>query len=524
MPLQLDAVAKLCHQITKQVRESYKSLTVHFVVHHDGQRNEALGVAAQEIVHHPAAETAMRLMQKQRLNEESALLGTAIAKKNMFLGLAWRDHLLALCTLNIDYLESMKEARAQAWHLTWHALDAYNYNDTPGVRSSKIKDIIIRRRSAMEMARANLQADIFSALMCAQNGDRDAVKNIGISRALNALTPRSAHMPEFYPYAIVMEATVFSLQEISKNPPSRRMMIPTAMKAARAIDKSIDHETLMNWFSFCEPAQDMAWRGFSKEDILSAAINTSPDTFVRSTGHLMTEMIAIEPSSFIDITDQYSPYADDTINEKLHEKIVDQIFEDIIAKGLSQNSPDPFIKLANRQNEELSEGRMLGWCAAGLQAAARIIENSVAGDKQTEQLVRREFHDGRNKPDWDALQNLGDRIVQHQRDGEIITMSRLNEIAGEDKSSQSIQSSLQTTMSDPDYQAKMGIAPPAPKAPAPKGPAPRGPSLQAAPRMSAPVAGPRIPVLGGTGSAPMRPARPSVKKDEGKGDQGNQSR
>ncbi|HEY0900762.1 MAG TPA: hypothetical protein VGD95_01435, partial [Micavibrio sp.] len=351
MSLQLEAVAKLCQQISKQVRENYKSLTVHFIVHHDGQRNDALAMATQEIVHHPAAETAMRLMQKPRLNEESALLGTAVAKKNMFLGLAWRDHLLALCTLNIDHLNNLKEARALAWHLTWHALDAYHYNDTPD--HDVVQDIVIRRRSAMEMARAHLQADTFSALMCGLHGDRDAIKNIGVMRAMNALTTRSAHMPEFYPYAIAMEATEFAYQELNKKTPSRRMMIPATLKVARAIDRSLDNEALMNWFSFCEPAQDMAWRGFSKEDILSAAINTSPDIFVRTTGHLMTDMIAVEPTLFLNINDQYSPYNDDAVNEKLHEKLVEQIFEDIIAKGLSQHNPDPFIKLAIKQNEEL---------------------------------------------------------------------------------------------------------------------------------------------------------------------------
>lgn len=518
MPLQLDAVAKLCQQITKHVRENYKALTVHFIVHHDGQRNDALAMTTQEIVHHPAAETAMRLMQKPRLNEESALLGTAVARKNMFFGLAWRDHLLALCTLNIDHLDSMKEARAQAWHLTWLALDAYNYNNSPD--HAVVKDIIVRRRSAMEMARAHLQADTFSALMCALHGDRDAVRNIGVMRAMNALTTRSAHMPEFYPYAIAVEAAEFSYQELNKKPPSRRMMIPAALKIAKAIDRSLDNESLMNWFSFCEPAQDMAWRGFSKEDILSAAINTSPDIFVRTTGHLMKDMIAVEPTSFLDITDQYSPYTDISLNEKLHEKLVEQIFEDIIAKGLSQHNPDPFIKLANKQNEELSEGRMMGWCASGLQAAARIIENTHDGDKQTEQLIRREFHDGRNRPDWQTLQNLGNNIVKHQRDGEIITLSRLSEIAGEDKSSRVIQAAVQNTINDPMYQAKMGYvnapahgltpAGPAPKGPAPKGPAPQGP----APVHAAPVMGPRIPVLGGTGSAPMRPARRPPPQDD----------
>lgn len=524
MPLQLDAVAQLCQQITKQVRENYKVLTVHFIVHHDGHRNEALGVTAQEIIHHPAAETAMRLMQKSRLNEESALLGTAVARHNVFLGMAWRDHLLALCTINIDHINSMKEVRAQAWHLTWHALDAYNYSQNPDGRGGPARDVIVRRRTAAEMARANLQADAFSALMCAMSGDRDALRDIGKQRALNTLTTRSAHMPEFFPYAIAMEATEFSFRNMGDKLPSKRMMIPTALKMARAIDKAISPETLTNWFEFCEPAQDMAWRGFNKEDILSAAINTSPDTFVRSTGHMLKDMIAVEPSSFLDISQHYSPYADDAVNEKLHEKLVEQIFEDIIAKGLSQHNPDPFLKLANKQNEELSEGRIIGWCASGLQAAARIIQTSN-DDKQTENMVRREFQDGRNKTSWESLQNLGDRVVQHQREGEIITLSRLSEIAGEDKGSKSVQASVQATINDPDYQSKLGyINTPAPASPGPKGPAPKGPAPvapAAAPRMAAP--GPRIPTLGGSGHTHIRQQPVTKKATDGKGDQGHQS-
>jgi hypothetical protein len=520
MALQLDAVAQLCQQITKQIRENYKALTVHFIIHHDGQRNEALGVTAQEIIHHPAAETAMRLMQQPRLNEESALLGTAAARNNVFMGLAWRDYLLALCTINIDHLNSMKDVRRQAWHLAWHSIDAHNYHDKPDNRSGPAGDIIVRRRSAVEMARANLQADTFSAIMCALQGDRDALKDIGKTRAMNALSTRSAHMPEFYPYAIAMDATEFSFHELGKKLPSRRLMIPVALKIARAIDRSIDKEALINWFSFCEPAQDMAWRGFSKEDILSAAINTSPDTFVRSTGHMMKDMVALEPSSFIDISELYSPYADDAVNEKMHEKLVEHIFEDVIAKGISQHNPDPFIKLANKQNEELSEGRMMGWCAAGLQAAARVLENSHEGDRQTEQLVRREFHDGKSNPGWENLKNLGNRIVQHQRDGEIITLARLSEIAGEDKSSKAIQNSVQNTINDPEYQNKLEYL----NTPAPAAPAPRTPAPAVALRMAAP--GPRAPGMGGNRTAIAQTVHqpPIRQKTDEKGDQGQQSK
>lgn len=522
MALQLDAVAQLCQQITRQVRENYKVLTVHFVIHHDGQRNEALGVTAQEIIHHPAAETAMRLMQQPRLNEESTLLGTAVARHNMFLGLAWRDHLLALCTINIDHFNTAKEIRRQAWHLAWHALDAFNYHEKPGSRSGPAGDIIVRRRSALEMARANLQADAFSGIMCALQNDREAVREIAISRALNALTARSARMPEFYPYAIAVEASEFSFSELGKKIPSKRAVIPAAVKIAREIDRSIDEQSLMNWFSFCEPAQDMAWRGFNKEDILSAAINTSPDTFVRSTGHLMKEITNIQPSSFLGISEFYSPYTDDEINEKLHEKLVEQIFEDIIAKGISQHSPDPFLKLANKQNEELSEGRMMGWCAAGLQAAARALENSHENERQTEQLIRKEFQDGKNRTTWETLQNLGNRIVQHQRDGEIITLSRLSEIAGEDKSSKVIQSAVQNTINDPEYQSKLEyLNTPAPQNPAPRGPTPRSPAPSAAPRMAMAAPGPCMPGLGGSTSTIAR--QPVRKIADDKGDNGRQT-
>ncbi|MCM2343418.1 MAG: hypothetical protein NDJ24_02530 [Alphaproteobacteria bacterium] len=523
MSLQLEAVAQACEQITKQVKDNYKVLTVHFIIHHDGQRNEALGITAQEIVHHPAAQTAMRIMQQPRLSEQSSLLGIAVARTHMFMGLAWRDHLLALCNINIDHFENLRDVRQQAWHLTWHALDGYFYHEDPDGRTGSSTDVIVRRRNALEMARANLQADTMSAVMCGLQGDREALRKIGVYRAVNALTPRSSHMPEFYPYAIAVESTEYAFSELGRKLPSKRQMIPAALKIAREVDMAIDDQALMNWLTFCEPAQDMAWRGFSKGDILSAAINTSPDTFVRTTGHLIQELTAIKASSFIDIGQNYSPYADDDINEKLHEKLIDHIFEDIIAKGLSLHSPDPFIKLADKQNEELSEGRVMGWCAAALQAAARILERTPEGDRRTEQLVRREFHEHKDDANWETLRDLSDRVIQHQRDGEIITLSRLAEIAGEDKAAKTVQSAIQNTINNPEYQAKLEYL----NAPAPQmaGPQPRAPAPAAAPRMAMSAPGPRGPGMGGsTRPQILQQAVRTHDVDRKKGDQDQQGR
>lgn len=520
MTMQLKQVAQICQQISRQIKDSYKPLTVHYIVHHDGQRNEAMGVAAQEIIHHPAAETALRLMQQPRLNEESSIIGTAVARTNIFLGLAWRDHLLTTCNINIDHLNASYDVKRQAWHLGWHAIDSYEYHQSPDNHNSQSTGIVVRRRSALEMARANLQADIMSVIMCHVGGEKDVLRGLAKSRALNTLSTSSGHMPEFYPYPISWESTKYAIGEISDRSPSKRQLIPMAVKLAREISLSISDESVMNWFSFCEPAQDMAWRGFSKENILSSAINTSPETDVRAVGHLIKEITEIQPSSLFDIQDFYSPYADDAVNEKLHEKLVEQIFEDIIAKGLSQHSPDPFIKLADSQNQALSEGRMIGWCAAALQAAARMMERLPEGDKQTENIVRRELMDRKNSMSWEDLQNLSDRVVEHQRKGEIITMSRLAEIAGEDQASKIVQTSVQNTINNPDFQKRMEYA----SQMAPRGPQPRSPAPSAAPRMAqhmnmgAPV--PAGPGMGG-GMRTTRPVRTSGGKN-GSGQQGRQ--
>ena len=159
---------------------------------------------------------------------------------------------------------------------------------------------------------------------------------------------------------------------------------------------------------------------------------------------------------------------------------------------------------------------MMGWCAGALQAAARALERSTEGDRQTEQLIRKEFKESRNNTDWDTLNNLGTRIVKHQRDGEIITLSRLSEIAGEDKSSRAIQTAVQTTINDPEYQNKLEYL----NVPTPPSLAPRGTAPSATPRISAP--GPRIPGMGGSGH--VQAARQIAAKADDKGDKDRQSK
>jgi hypothetical protein len=500
MALQLDTVNHACEQVTRQVRDHYRNLTVMFVPHHDGQLTEALGLAAQYMLTHPASETALNLMRKRRTTEESVLMGTAVAREQILFGLASRDSALALCTLNLDTFDTLKDARRMAYHLAWHAMDAFAYHNDPATHDADASRIAVRRRNALDIAGANLRADAFSGILCSLQDDYEAVRKIAAMRGLNALQRRSGHAPEYYPFAIAMEATEFAAQMLRKRNLPRKKLLPAALQAAHEIGLTFDHVLLRQWLGFSQPAQDMAWRGFEKDEILSAAINTSQNTYVRAAGYMISEITNIPPASIFDINESYSPFADDKFNEKLHQKLVNQIFEDVIAEGLKRNSSEPFFETAERQNQQMTEGMVVGWCASALQAAARGFDNALASGTQPAAAARREFDNEKDRTAWDTLRDLGKKIIRQTRIGTPVTMSTLAGMADENPAHAAIRRSVQATIKTPAYQQRLDAASELHARPnVPRGPAPRAAQkLQAAPAVNAPaMAAPGMGMGGG---------------------------
>lgn len=453
--MQIEAVNRVCTLISRQIRETYRQLTISFIVHHDGQITEALSIAAQDMLAHPAAETALHIMRKKRSSQESAILGTAVAREQIFFGLASRETALTLCTLNIDDFQNMKETRRHAYHLAWHAIDAFEYHNAPDNHDETQRRVVVRKRNAMDIAAANLRADAFSAIMCALQDDYDAIKKLAAMRGVNALSRRSGHMPEYYPFAIAMEAAEFAAMQIRcKNLP-RKKIVAAAMQAAHELGKTFDDVLVRQWLSFSQPAQDMAWRGFEEEEILSAAIHTSQNTYVRAAGYMISEVTDIAPASIFEINDSYSAFSDDRFNDKLHEKLVGKIFEDVIAEGLKRNSSDPFFETAERQNHDLVEGRVVGWCASALQSAAHGFDSALANGTPPAVAALREFESEQQKTTWESLKNLGKKIIRKAREGETTTLSTLDDLAKDDYGASSIRRSVQMSLKSPSYQKRL---------------------------------------------------------------------
>lgn len=503
--LQVDNLNRACIGITKEIKTVYKNLLVHYVVHREGQRSEAIAKSLNNIRAHPAADTAKHILRKQVKSHESTVLGTAVARQHIFFGLATQDSVITICTLNLDQFESISAVKQHAYHQAWHAIDAYKFHADPHNRTGASKEVIVRRRNILDVGLANLKADIFAAIVSAFAGDVGAITKIAKSRGVDALERRSLHSPERYPYALGVESCKFAFGQIRNKSLPQKRIIPMAFKLADEVGQTFDADTLKNWIAFSDPAQEMAWRGHDPEEILSAAIYTSIDTQVRSTGHLVADLTGIKPSSIFDQKSEYSPFADESYNESLHRKAVVKAFEDVIAQGIHANSDLPFLEYANKQNDALTDGHVIGWCASALQKAGEAYREAMEAGLSPEEAARKGFNNELHVVSWGAIEGLGKKVIKSKRRGDVLSMNKLHEIASEDDAFKGLRDSIEKTISDPAYVE--GLKDAGKLSPSePSGP--RGPVLDKAPE----IKGAAIKGPGPSGPAPAAPKAPGMGK------------
>ncbi len=507
-----EQVDHACTLIARQVQDIYPELTLHFVVHGAGQLRERLTLSEHEVIRHLAGETARTILQKVARSENSSFLGMAVAQESTLMGLSKKDHIMALFTINADSYNDISEARAAIYFHIWHALDLLQIRKKAEYKQKFKTGPMIPKRTPMNLARANLQADVFSAAMCGLNGESETLNFIASLRGRQSLNTVADQQAENYPFIIALEASQFAYSELERNKIPRSRYLEVARQLSIEVGLTFDEASVRQWWAYAEPAQDMAWRGHKPDEILGASVYTSEDPYVRATGYLVSEVTGIEPARPKDDDVYYNAFANPERNRQLHNERVENAFEEAILQGLEEESARPILDAANEQNEYLTEGRIIGWCASALQAAAKAFEAAIAEGHSPGDAARVHFDDQKINVTWDAIKDLGDSIVEQRRQGVTLTLGHIAEICNENPAFAPVLGALKVTMNDPHFVRKleasndMSLAPrapaPAPKAPAPKGPAPKGPELTAAPEV-----GPRGPSLGSNKAAHLMKQR-----------------
>ena len=515
MAVSADSMQSLCDAITREIERTYEGLSLYFVVHGTGKMREAIALSEHEIVSHPAGNAARAIIRKHSKGERSSFLGIAIANESKMLGFQKTDHLLALFNINCDHFRDEVEARGQILHSVWHAIDLYEIRQEPNYRRKFKSGPMVPKRSPLNLSKANLQADVFSVILSVLNSDNrndissSLVNLIANRRGVMSLSAVSDYKAEDFPSVIATESCELVIKELLANPPLPEEYIQTARKISLDVGHAFDEENIQQWWDFSIPAQDMAWRGFKKEEILGAAVNTSDNPFVRSVAYLIQEVTEIEPATAASLLHSYNAFIDPEMNMKLHREMVDTIFEEAVAQGTEDSSSQALRDAANKQNEALTEGRILGWCANALQDAAKAFERALLNGSSPDQAARLQFEGNKTHPEWETLKDLGDSIVDQRRQGFAVTMGHIAEICHNHPAFGPVLDSIKITMNDPSYIQKLeasndlAVQPAAPTM-APKGPAPKGLDLKG-------PAGPKGPApTGPAPDAPLPAAGPSL--------------
>lgn len=522
MGIKLGILQDICNLAIHQVRELYPNLELMFIPHEGGRFHEVVATSEHELAKHSAGKTAQSILEKNNSRELSSFLGMAIHHDVKWLGLSSSDTLLGLFNVNTDEFDDAKDMRRAVYHLVWHAIDLIEIRQRPEYAAKFRSGPMIPKRSPMNMARLNLQSDVFSGVMSALQGEEDALDILASQRAMDSILPVYARRAEDYPYVIAMEAAKYAYEELLAIKPPKNKYMSYARQMAQEIGRTFDDKSIRQWWGFSEPAQDMAWRNMEKETILGGAIYTSEDPFVRATAHLVADITGVTPLPAAQLGNLYNAYANHEQNYVLHREMMEKTFEDAVARGVKAESGQPLILAANEQNENLADGNILGWCANALQSAARAFDNALSSGASPIVAARLEFEGTRDIPTWESLKKIGEGIVDHKRTGLGATLGTIAEICHGDEAFASVLGSIRVTMKDPNYIRKLEAANDLALRPAASSAAPSAPTPKAAPQVSAPAPSAPIPGLGGGSNAAARHAMMErmrrEQQNQGKGD------
>jgi hypothetical protein len=457
MSLKHNTVHRTCQELSRHIAEAYPELQTSIIAHRTGKLEDSIAEREDTIRQHPAGQTALRMLNYPASMQNSFFHGLATNTTSRLFGIIKKHQILGLITINSDLYDNLTQALGEIYHLSWHAIDMAMLYRKPFYSRKFQNGPLVPKRSPLNLARANMKADVFAATMLHFDGHEDASYKIASLRARQALERKSTRTPENYPFVICYETTQQVLDEIGRPGMPKHKMIDMARKLSLDIGATYDEDAIEQWWGFCIPAQDMIWRDIAESDVLNAAVNTSNDAFVRAIGILMSEITGIPTRSDIQLEDKYNAYASTERNHELHKRKMDETFEIVMARGIQNSSSRPFLDAANDQNIDLRRGRILGWCATALQAAARAFDAANARGSPPDQAARLEFHGMQNATSWDIVNELGQKINNQRRQGYTVTLHDIQRFCDVGKRFGEIKDSLQQTLDDPQYQKQYRI-------------------------------------------------------------------
>lgn len=442
----------ICNVTRRQIQNAFPELHLHFCVHGENKRREVLTREINALTEHPARKFLLdyhdqsaidKIMQKNK----SRFISMARYNKPGFLGFFKNNAYLALCVVNYERFSSEENLRNHSYLIAWHALALYQ-DFIKRKKANKVTfiddhNVLIPKLSKDELALRNLSGDIFSASIQMLTKRKNAINSISTQRIQDTLTMQKGFRSEQFPFPACADQVEAMLKNILPSHQKNKRTVQSAVKITEEIQQTYDAAIIKRWKSFALPAQIMAWLGNPSETILGAALYTSENTYTQSTADMVAERMAIKPEPITSFQD-FNPFTKDEINEKTHINLNHKTLEASLQRIHGTSDHYILLEIANKQNEMLRKGKIIGWCAGGLLRASEMIKhcqdtsllNSIISQaKEVFESECKSIH-------WDTLNHFAFLIFKERRKGRKLSEDDLIELSTQNDEFTTIHNAL----------------------------------------------------------------------------------
>lgn len=443
MPLETSTVDHICSVVRREFAEEMRDLTPIFFVYKTGYALQSIETKRVELKKHKKFDHFMPFITKT-IDEKYAatrFLGMYEDKaaKKIEIGplsvpIYARKNYLAFFFINADDFENALHARQEIYHLTWQAIKLQEYcQNKEREKYTHSGHIVQLHIDKTTQAFNNMIADAFAALMISISGKKGAIPALARRRSQWALKKTEQYRAEFYPFPIAAEATRLVYSDLLTPALAETAPLQHGIQMAKEVGYTFDEHTVDQWRHFALSAQEMAWMGYDKSQILSTAIFTSEDVHMRAVAYLVAETLNLEPGPTRELQ-YHNPFAEQEVNERRHFKACEQYFTESMDdvkhhkdntlqhENADMPAADIFTEHARKMNKRLMEGHIIGWCAHALLQAAPHFEDKGKAKDTFETAI----HDLK----WPILTRISHLIMLQRRRGHMITAEMIIRLCG----------------------------------------------------------------------------------------------
>ncbi len=448
-----------CANISDNIRTLFPALNLHFLLYSADKKQDVIANLLGKLNGHPAFNEAFQVLKAWTTDHQgTSFLGLSEGQESIVFSFKTRPKTLAFISVDVSVYKELYQA-IQAIHTEMAIfLDTYSgHLKKPLVLNG---NVFVHKRTQVAACRLNLKADIYSVLQLLRESQYDAPILLARQRSLETLTPQTNTKPEEYAFPIALDVINYTVEKQISSTITTRSPSPllSQYQLAEQMTECFDQENLQSWIQFANHCQTMAWSGFTPSQILGAAINTSTNPFIKAIGHMLAELTNLAPVEESHLPSGYNPFLAEEINQIRHERSCEETFEMIMFHVMEADSHLPLLRVANNQNEALLKGKISGWCANALHAAAKAYIGARDRGIPPAQAARLEFQSAYLQSNWKMLGQIGQYVVQMNRQSTSLSMPDLLEWVSQIPDSKHMSDSLTLTISDPQYTQSMETA------------------------------------------------------------------